>query len=120
MSIYKHGMETLCRLGVTIPINKQVLLKAILKNEDSEIMKNAPTNTDDAISYEVVAVAEDCVELTQGDVGMHCLQISTAATPSDFDLWQKKRARYIFVNEADLICIIDPKHAEEAISAAQL
>lgn len=110
MNAYKNGIEFLCASGIVQPLGKQVLLKAILKNAQSELIKGtAAENSDNTLCYEVVAVGG---EVTRVVPSMHCLQISTAATPSDFDLWEKKRARYCFVHEDDIVAAWDLDQAE--------
>jgi|SRR3972149_5089894 len=113
MNIYKDGLELLCALGVIEPLGHQVLLKAVKKRSESPLLKGTKAEeTDDDVCHEVVKIGS---KVTRVSPGQHCLQISTAATPADFELWEKKRARYCFVHEDDIVASWDLAHAEEAL-----
>lgn len=109
INIYQKGIEYLYEKHLYKPAPNRVTLKAILKNAESAITKGtASENTDQAIAYEVWDVGEN---VTKCAVGQHCLQVSGAATPVDFDLWEKKRSMFCVVHEDDILSACWPEAA---------
>jgi hypothetical protein len=83
-------------VGVLTPLNKRVLLRAVLRQDGSTLAID--TDAKGAVAFEVIRVAEDVTGVKVGDM---CLHISAAGDLLDPD---DETARHILVHEEDIVC----------------
>jgi len=95
---FARGLKPFCAARAVRPRGKRMLLRAILRQSDSELAIDTHRNWTDAVAYEVLAIGEEVRDVEPGEF----VDIVAAAAEMIDD------GEFVLVHSDDVACVLDP------------